>query len=171
MKGPSLRISRLVWFAIFCSVVLFYVSFRLTEHPSAPADPSLFLPFAGLSLTSAVMSFVIPRLMQRGANAFGLETREVPGVVTPDSPNATKRVFTDPDKARLKAWQLFQTKLTLSLALSETPALFGYFLGFTGFSEERILPFFVASLVLIAVRFPTANAAEKMLEGSAGASF
>lgn len=172
MRDPVVASARIIWLAILLSVMLFYVALRFAQRPSAPADPSLFPIFAAVALGLAVASFVVPaHLRQAQAKNFVLETREAPGVVTPDSPNATKRVFADPEKALKVARQLFQTHLVLSLALSEAVALFGFVLGYQGFPDDRILPFFVTAIALIVLRYPAENGPQKCLEKSHGASF
>lgn len=172
MKAPPLVTLRIVWAAILVSVALLFVSLRFVSLPSEPADPSLFPILLAVGLVQSVGSIVLPGFLHRqGTRAQPLETREVARTVTPDSPSPTLRVFVDPDKARLEAQKRFQVVTILSLALSESVALFGYVLGFQGHPEGRVVPFFLVSLVLILIRFPRAGAAERMLETSTGASF
>jgi hypothetical protein len=172
MRDPALTNARTVWAGILCSVCLFYVALRMSTHSSAPADASSFFVFAALAVSGALASFFLPTyLHRRGARRTSLETREAETAITANSTSTTRRVFVNPDKARSFARRLYQSWLILSLALSESVALVGLLLGFRGFPEERVLPFFVASLTLIAVRFPRAHAPERMLETSAGARF
>ncbi len=169
---PAPGTARVLWVALVSSVVLLYVSHRLMSVPVAPRDPTLFPSLVVVALTNAAASLFYPGfLLRQAAKKLALETREVPGAITPNSPNATRRVFVDAEKARAAALRLYQVNLVLSLALAETVALLGFVLGFHGFPDEQVLPFFGAALVLMALRFPGPRAAEKTLERALGASF
>jgi hypothetical protein len=169
---PPLVTARVLWAAILSSVGVMFVVLRVAEHPSEPQKPELFPIFGFFALSVAAASVLLPaRLHAEVARAQRLETREEPNTVTPDAPSATRRVFVEPEKARAVAWRLFMSPFIISLALSEAVALSGFVLGFSGFPEERVLPFFLVSAVLLALRFPKASAAEKMLEKSLGATF
>lgn len=172
MKDPVLGKVRTVWAGTLVSVGVFYLALRWSPHPSTPNDPNVLFVFVALALTAAVASFALPpRLHRQGTLREALETRDGDSVITADSSSTTRRIFVDPDKARFSARRLYQSSLILSLALSESVALAGLLLGLRGFPEERTLPFFVASLALIALRYPKPNAPERMLETSARARF
>ena len=171
MQSPLVT-ARVVWAGIIASVGVFFVVLHVSEHPTEPQTPAMFPLFAIAALSAAVASFLVPpRIHAEMARAQGIETREEPNSVTPGAATGTRRAFAQPDKARAAAWRLFNSSFILSLALSEAVALFGFAVGFTGFGEERALPFFAVALVLLALRFPRGGAAEKMLEKSLGASF
>jgi hypothetical protein len=172
MQDPALRTARVMWVGILVSVGLFYVVLRMAKHPSAPDDPISFPIFAALALSGGFASLLLPPYLHRqGTLRAALETRDAESAISADSTTTTRRVFVDPGKARGVAQKLYQSSLVLSLALSESVALVGLVLGMRGFPEERVLPFFVASVGLIALRFPRANAPERMLETSAQARF
>lgn len=171
MQSPLVT-ARVLWGGIVSSVGVFFVVLHVAEHPNEPQNPAMFPLFGIAALSAAVASFLVPpRIHAETARTAGLETREAPNTTIPGAASGTKRVFVDPDKARAAAWRLFNSPFILSLALSEAVALFGFAVGFTGFGEERALPFFAVALVLLGLRFPGANAAEKMLEKSLGATF
>jgi hypothetical protein len=172
MKDPAVATARTIWLGILGSVGVFYVVLRMSARPSAPDDPSSFVIFTVCALAGAVASLFLPPYFHRqGTLRAALETRAAESAITADSNTTTRRVLVDSEKARALARQLYQSALVLSLALSESVALFGLLLGLRGFPEERVLPFFVASLALIALRYPRASAPARMLETSAQARF
>ena len=172
MKDPALVSARMIWMGILCSVGVFYVVLRMSKRPDAPEDPLTFATFAACALGGALASLLLPPYFHRqGTLRAALETRAAESAITADSTTTTRHVFVDSEKARAAARQLYQSALVLSLALSESVALFGLLLGLRGFPEERVLPFFVASIALIGLRYPRANAPQRMLETSAQARF
>ncbi len=172
-----MRTFRILWGALFASTVIFFV-IMLVVHPENQGPPqSIMAPaFAFVALTTAVMSFIMPRMNYRQAIAnVKLETVEqsvdTGSDVLPYRSGAKRRVFAKPDQARRKALVIFQTPFILSLALSESIALYGFILGFLGFHFLIALPFFLVSWVLIALRFPTEQKVFGPFEAGTGAHF
>jgi hypothetical protein len=89
--------------------------------------------------------------------ASKLEVEEVPdpdaSVMFRDQ-TPTVRRFAKPDAVVSKGMAIYMSPLILGLALGEAVAIFGLVLGLVGFELPMILPFFVASWVLMGVRFP-----------------
>src|SRR6187551_2048009 len=114
MQTPLLT-ARVLWAAILSSVGVLFVVLRIAEHPSEPQNPELYPFFGFFALSVAVASFLVPpRLHAEMARAARLETREEGSTVTPDTPNATRRVFAEPEKARAAAWRLFMSPFIVS---------------------------------------------------------
>jgi hypothetical protein len=172
-----LQTPRILWGALFASTVIFFV-IMLVVHPetSGPPEPIMAPALGFVALTTAVMSFIIPRMNYRQATAnVKLDTVEesvdTGSDVLPYRGGAKRRVFTDAKAARKKALMIFQTPFILSLALSESIALYGFVLGFLGFHFLIALPFFIVSWVLIALRFPTEQKVFGQFETGTGAHF
>lgn len=171
-QSPASGVVRILWMALIGSVALLFVVYRLGSHPPAPANATLFpiLVLCGVFSGGASL-FYTGFLYRQGARKLALETREIPSTIGPDHPNATRRVFVDPEKARGSGNVLYQSTFILSLAFAESVALYGLVLGMRGFRDEQVLPFFGVALALMAFRYPGPRAAEKMLERALGATF
>ncbi len=142
--------------------------------PEGEADSTLVLLLAAVALGNAVMSFVLPEIVYRaGVRRANIPVDEVPDPNAPQGfAGATRvRIFRDPGAARALARLHFQQTFILGLALSESVGLLGFVLNRMGFSFLFTLPFFLASGVLIAVRFPTEGVAERRLAATLGARF
>jgi hypothetical protein len=172
MAAPSkpLFVPRVLWGALLASTFIYlYVLYTVArDRADLEPDPALLPALGAVALGAAVASFLLPAQMHRAAaKSVKLEVKEIP------DPNAsvafrdqtpTIRVFADPDEVRKKAVALYHTPLILSLALSEAVAVFGLVLGFLGFDWMMVLPFFVTSWILFALRFPEARHALEPLE-------
>lgn len=177
MLANRLRTVRTLWAGLVMSVCLFVVALYFSRsQPPMPAAPITAPIFAVVALGVAVASFVIPANVRKTAYAnVNLPTEEVADAgasdVIPDRDAPKRRVFANPDEALGRAFALFQTPFILSMSLSEAVALFGFVLGRLGFSPLIVAPFFVASLTLMFVRFPTVQRIIEPFERAANAKF
>ncbi|GMV17496.1 MAG: hypothetical protein HS104_00135 [Polyangiaceae bacterium] len=173
---PRLLTPRILWGALLASTVLFLVVLFVQPHPPSIATPILAPALGAVAIGLAIFSFVLPMQQQRTV----LQQAKVEITEAPD-PNASgvipyrdapkRRVFADPKAAENTAFVNYQTSLILGCALSEAIAIFGFMLGFLGHPPVVFLPFFVASWVLIGVRFPTLARVRGPLEKAKGAVF
>ena len=167
---PILQTSRILWAAILFSSVLFLIPLVFLGRTTAEAPEPIMLPvLASVAVMAAVMSRVVPPLLQR--QAFASAQVRIEQQADPNSALAlyrgaapTRKVFGDREGARMVAMRVQQTTSILGLALSEAVALFGFALGFLGFELWQVLPFFVVSWVLILTLFPTERGAIRALE-------
>lgn len=152
-----MQVPRIMWGAMFASTVMFLVVLLVVKPQQTP-DNALLLGLGAVALITAALSFAIPRNLHIQALArTKLEISEEPdesGMPMPGNPR-TRRVFANPKQAATRAIMLWQTPFILSLALSESVSIYGFVLGFVGFPLPVVLPFFVVSWLLFAVRFPT----------------
>lgn len=174
MPNQALTTMRIMWASLMFSVcILLVVVFIVPPEPGAL--PPLALPlFALVALSTAVLSFVIPKR----SYAAAAKSVEIPVAPSQDSGGMPAGMFqgagparklpAHPDEARRRATVLFQTQFILSLALSEAVALFGFMLGHLGFSLVQFVPFFAVSLALMALRFPTEERIVAMFEAATG---
>lgn len=126
--------------------------------PGALPEPSMLPMLAMVALASAVASFVVPRVYYRNAaRRVGVATAPPPGGGMPAGmfQGAARPVAEHPGEARRIAYELGTTTFVLSVALSESVALFGLATRILGFPARDALPFLVAGALLILVRFPT----------------
>lgn len=175
---PALKTIRILWFALLFATFLYMgVAYSvLPKNTAAPQQP--FMPFvlAGLSLSIAVISFLLPRMTYKQA-AKNADVKISEEIVSSAFPNRYREampkrmVFADPNDAAHKAFVCFQAPFILSLALSEAIALFGLVLAQLGFEKMLSLPFFLAGAVLIAIRFPQQVTVLTMFEQAHGAKF
>ncbi|MBK8996524.1 MAG: hypothetical protein IPM35_12355 [Myxococcales bacterium] len=173
---PRLVTPRILWGALLASTVLFLAVLFFVPHEHAAPMPILPPALGVVAIGLGIFSFVLPMQQQRTV----LQQAKVEITEAPD-PNASgvipyrdapkRRVFADPKAAENKAFACYQTPLILGCALSEAIAIFGFMLGFLGHPPALFLPFFVASWVLIAVRFPTLARVRGPLEKAKGAVF
>jgi|SRR5215467_11804783 len=146
----ALRVMRILWAAIIASTVVFLVVL-LRVGPRSASSPEPVVAYALVSVAAVigVLSFVLPaRAYTQAARA-----RALPG---------------DTDARRI-ALVLYMTPFILSLALSEAVALNGFALGFLGFGLTWSVPLFVASWMLLLVRFPTERAILSRFSRATGA--
>jgi hypothetical protein len=150
----ELMVPRILWGAILCSTFLFFVVQFVVRQPG-PVEAPLVIVLAGAAVMTALASIVLPSATYAVAlRRLKLDSREeddpsgMPGVTR-------RRVAANPDEAMRTAIRIFQTPFILGLALSEAISLFGFVLGFLGAPIDWVLPFFVASWLLIWMRFPT----------------
>lgn len=175
---PALKTIRILWFALLLATFLYMgVAYGvLPKNTAAPPQPFMPYVLGGLSLTIAVISFLLPRMTYKQA-ANNADVKISEEVVSSAFPNryreATPKrvVFADPKDAAHKAFVCFQAPFILSLALSEAIALFGLVLAQLGFEKMISVPFFLAGAVLIAVRFPQQATVLAMFEQARGATF
>ena len=174
MPNQALTTMRIMWASLMFSVCIMLVVVFIVPHEPVSA-PAFYVPlFAAVALWCALLSFVLPKRMY----VQGAKNQEIPlspsqsfggmpGGMFQDAGPARK-LPAHPDEARRHATVLFQTQFILSLALSEAVALFGFMLGHLGFSPVQFVPFFVVSLALMALRFPTEERIVAMFEAATG---
>jgi hypothetical protein len=168
------RTLRLLWASIFSSLGILSGLAATLPEAEGEGDRTLVLLLAAVALANTVMSFVLPEIVYRaGVRRANVPIDEVPDPSAPDGfAGATRvRVFRDPTGARSLARLHFQQSFILGLALSESVGLLGFVLNRMGFSFLLTLPFFLVSGVLIAVRFPTQDIAERRFAATLGARF
>jgi hypothetical protein len=174
-----MRTMRVLWLAItLSSVVLFFVllAVRRSQPAAAPQVPVMLPALGAVAAMVAAVSFVMPRVMLRTAFArLDARIEEEPDPHAEPSlfrhAAPMRRVFVEPEAALSRAVPAFHTGLILSLALSEAVAMFGLVLGMQGFELLHVLPFFVVSAILCALRFPTVGRIQRLLEHAKSASF
>jgi hypothetical protein len=173
----ALRQMRILWGALLTSVVvLLGVLLQARPHPHTPPEPVFIPMFGAVALMAAIMSFLLPRFAYRKAvRQLNLATTNE---AAPDAFSAmyreavpTRKLFADPGTAQRSAATLFQARLILEIALSESVALMGFMLGWLGFELLLVAPFSATGLILILLRFPTAGRILRSFEKEAGASF
>lgn len=174
----SLRIMRILWGALLGSVGIYVVVMvaGVVQKPSTPPAPVMLPAFAVMSFMIAVVSFVMPAMMYKQAVAgIKVDTVEepMPDAFTADYRKASPKVkvFADPAAALRSAVAVAQTRLILSLAFSESIAMFGLVVLVMGFDDLMAVPFFVVSAVLMVLRFPTERQILEPFEAAKGASF
>lgn len=139
----------------------------------------MFFALSAAAVAVLVASFVVPPLgLRQAAQHAKLEaTQET--VVDPardgsdvlpyrETATVTRTVAAKPKQARTRALIAYQTSLILGMALSEAVALLGFVLHFVGFPLLWVLPFFLASWVSMALRFPTVEKVLGPFERAAG---
>jgi hypothetical protein len=175
----QLQVPRILWGAIFASVVMLLgMVLILKPAPLEPPEPVLFFALSAVAVAVLVASFVVPPLgIRQAVLRAKLEvTQET--VVDPargsdvlpyrETATVTRKVAAKPKQARASALVAYQTSLILGMALSEAVALLGFMLHFLGFPLPWVLPFFLASWVSMALRFPTVEKVLGPFERAAG---
>ena len=168
---------RILWAAMMGSVTIFAVLCFVLPEPAGAHPQSVMLVVLGVAAVgSGVASFLLPaNQLKVGLANLQQEVEERPA--TGDDASmfggqpATQKVFKHPKKAFKKALMRYQTGFILSVALSEAVALFGFVLSRVGFSPVEFLPFFVAGLVLVAIRMPNEERIIAMFEKGTGIRF
>jgi hypothetical protein len=169
-----LRTQFTLWGAISAAVPMFAVM-SVVVRPADPAPPQPLLPplFGASSIGLVALSFILPRAqLATWLAKLNLPTREVAGdsaSILPEAARPKVRVFVDPAGALLRALQISQPSLVLSLALREAIAMFGLVLVFSGFPPWIGAPFFVVSLVTLLLGAPSAARVARALEAATGA--
>lgn len=163
---------RVLWAALMGSVGLIAVVTVIL--PPSPAEPQSvhLIVFAAASLGIAVASFVLPRQIHRnGARGAQAEIVEIPDPDAPSGFGNAKRVrtFKDARRARSLAMMSYQQYTILGCALSESVGLFGFVLDRLGHPQVASAPFLMASLLLMALRFPSEARAVALFEGATNA--
>jgi hypothetical protein len=160
---------------VSASFVYLLVAMVAAPEPMSTPDPILAYAFGFVALSTAVVSFLLPRKLLE--DAFGKLRPELKEETDPDAEALfrdqapTRRVFADPAGLRRELLRSYMSPFILGLALSESIAIYGLVLRFVGHGWELALPFFVLGWMLLGVRFPTMAALELAAERRFGASF
>lgn len=155
---PSMFQPRVIWAALLASqgIYAFIMFGHFLEVPSEPPDPIMLPVLGGVAAMVAVMSFVLPRVLGRPAVAAAVADIRHRELQLPE--------------IRKRAFMMGFTPFILSIALSEAVGIFGLVLFAVGYPLTTALVFTAASVVLIAVRFPTERAFLGPLEEALGRS-
>ena len=160
--NSKLTTLRILWFALLCSIGFYAAVPFLVVHGSQP-QPVMLVALTSVAVVTCALSFLMPAFLYKRSMAALVNV--APRVV--ERPRSTaeargfrdaspgQRCFEDPVAARRFAYQLFMTPFILSLALSESVALFGLMLFMLGFGLRVFAAFELAGALLIALRFPT----------------
>ena len=155
----SLRTMRILWGCLLASVGIYVVLvfFDLLQRPERPVNEILLPVFAGMGISMALVSFVMPAVIYRQ-----IVVKSGVAVVNEPAPEAFSasyrqaasgvKVFADPAAALRTAIGCFQTRLILSLAFSESIAIFGLTAVMLGNDKLVGAPFFAASALLMLLR-------------------
>ncbi|HEV8248269.1 MAG TPA: hypothetical protein VGP93_20980 [Polyangiaceae bacterium] len=167
--GKRIMTSRILWFAMLMTIGVYVLVLNVVviPAPTEPLQPLLPLVFGFVSLSVALLSFIIPKSgLRRGLLRLELPLIEVSDPNAAEAFNKTIRTFAKPEQAAKRAFAAYNTALIVGLALSESIALYGLVLGFLGYGSPTAAPFFAFAAVLIAVRFPTEAAVLRPLESA-----
>lgn len=176
-----MRTILILWTALLLSIGIYaaILIIPLMPLPQTPQNPIMLYAIAPVALIVAVVSFILPAQMYRQA-ALRNAPKTIEQSIQDDSfsaayrnapPTQTKKYFADTKAAQQSAFAVFMTPFILRLALSESIALFGFTLGFLGFPALHVAPFFILSVILFILRFPTQNAVFRPFEEAHQASF
>jgi hypothetical protein len=168
----SIQTLRVLWGALLTSVGLFAVVMLMLPASTAEPQHVHLLTFAGLAASCALVSLLLPgRLHAAAVQQAAPAVEEVPDPDAPSGFGGAKRVrvFKDPRAARALGLRSYQQYMILGCALSESVALFGFVLNRLGHPQTTALPFILAGLALMALRFPTEQKALALLQSAAGA--
>jgi hypothetical protein len=170
--NATIATMRILWAALLSSVGLFAVIILILPPAQVSPDRAQFFIFIAVAAATAVSSFVLPA-QAHAANVrrAALETHDVPDPEAPAGFGDVKRVqvFKDPARARGYALGSYQMYMILGCALSEAVAMFGLVLDRLGHPPQTTLPFVIAGLLLMAVRYPVEAKAIALFEGVAKA--
>jgi hypothetical protein len=174
--AQRLRTLRLLWAAISFAVLVLAVAVVFVTPAARSPEPVMLLALVLAAVQVAVLSFVVPGWLFRKA-----VKRAAFQVVEPPDPDAHEafarsgaaklRVFRRPADVQQRALFYFQSPFILSIALSESIALFGLMLRLLGFDISTGLVFCAAAGVLVALRYPRASAVFTSVERVCGARF
>jgi F0F1-type ATP synthase membrane subunit c/vacuolar-type H+-ATPase subunit K len=134
--NSQLGLSRVLWVALFASTLLYIVVLELTALDTTDDWRSLAPMFALAALGSAGASLVAPRFVKR----------------------------TPSEQTRSSSQSPYLLGLILSLAFAESVAILGLVLGFMGAPAAVVMPFFLATWILMIIRFPTERRLEAFNE-------
>jgi len=168
--ASRLKTIRILWGSLMASVCMIFGVVFVAKNPNPqPLEPLMAPAFALVALSVAGVSFFLPANMKKTAfKNMKLPLEEVADTgasdVLPYRDAPKRRVFANPKEAARRAFMIYQTSTILECALSEAVGLFGFVLGFLGFPLLVFVPFFAVSLILMALRFPTAAKAFGPLE-------
>ena len=154
------RILWILWFAMTAAIWLYVaVAFFIAGSGTRPATPEPMLSwvFAGLAAAMSVASLLLPRLLgsderlraalEAPVDLQGLARDPRTGKADPERLQRLERLSAVEQKLLAVPGFVFLPTV-LSLALSETVAIFGLVLAFLTRSFDVILPFAIAATVL-----------------------
>lgn len=176
----TLRTQQILWAALTFSPMV-YVMVGLMAAPSQPppGSPVILYALAATSVAVAALSFVFPAgmfaksLKQRVGTDIRIAQVASQSPFLPEegfrsaSPSAGE--VQNPAETLLLAARLDQGALILSLALRESIALYGLVLALMGFPLSYAAAFFVVSVALMALRFPSLEGLRRRVEKIVGA--
>ena len=155
---------RLVWAALTFAYLLFAGVMLAASHAqSRPLDVGTEGAFIVMAAVVAVFSFVMP------ARFYAARVRTIRPDIAVGGGGAAG--FLDPPKAAAQALQAFAASFLVGVALSCSLSWLGAFLHVMGASMTLCSAFFVAAIVLSALRFPSARRIATPFERHFGASF
>lgn len=175
--AAALRTQRVLWGALLMATLMygFLIFSGIFRPPPQPPDQAMLFALAGVACVVAVMSFVLPGMIYKQAvSAVKLDVIDEPApagfAAAFQRAGSGAKVFADPEAALRRAAALSQTRLILSVALSEAVALFGFMLAVLGFDKLVAIPFLAVGAVLVVIRFPTEEQIVKPFEAALGAT-
>lgn len=130
----SLLVPRILWAALFASTLIYLIVLEVVELQAGGSWQTLVYPLAFVAVTTAGASLMAPRMMLR-------------------------RTASDTSTGTHDGGYL--TTLIVALALAESVAIFGLVLGFLGAPPTVVVPFFAVAWILMIVRFPTKERADR----------
>ncbi|HJK92612.1 MAG TPA: ATP synthase F0 subunit C [Polyangiaceae bacterium LLY-WYZ-15_(1-7)] len=178
---PKLRVQRILWAAMLSTVVIYAFLAWFVASPQAAergveAEPMLAIALAVAAVGSTVASFLLPRHFMKQ-----ILDRQQPAIEEIPDPHAQDVMFRDqvPKTSVLtnggallrEMIPKWQTGFILSLALSESVAIYGLVLAFVGHPPKVWAFFMVVGAVLLAIRFPSEARLRAQIERHHGAPF
>jgi F0F1-type ATP synthase membrane subunit c/vacuolar-type H+-ATPase subunit K len=124
----KLLVPRILWFALFLSTLIYLYVLEVTTVQGEPSWEKLAMPLCITAIGVGAGSLFGPRLL-------------------------LKRGAANPEKGTPET--LYVTSFILAMALAEAVAIYGMILGFKGAPPMVVVPFFVATWILMLIRFPT----------------
>lgn len=169
VQTVRLQTQTILWGALLTTIPLFFVAMVSTRGQMGELDPQpiLLIALGGAGLTMSALSLVLPKRMYLQALAaakFEVQTVPDDGSSALYREGPSMRVFAKPADVAQRTPLIFQTALILGMAFSESVAIFGFVLGMQGFGVLEVAPFFVVSVILLLVRFPTGKSMFSPLE-------
>jgi hypothetical protein len=167
---PAIATLRILWAAILTSTLILAGVLAFGVRGGEPmTEPVMLAALGAAALTLAVMSRVMfAALLRQG---FAREAPRIEQAHDPHSAMAqyrgaapTRRVFANRDQAIKNALRALHSATIVALAMSEAVGILGFVLGFLGFGWQKVAPFFVLSVALIASLFPSEKKAVSALE-------